>query len=130
MRQLIRTSTKRILKEQFIVLGQVIWRIVQPTLLPLLAGFVVMYLIHAVLEAFEIHFLSISKSVLPAIIAAYLIEKVMERVFEQFHLRRFRRNCVHIAIRIFASEVRARANSIGIVVISTSRLKQTEDVAD
>ena len=102
----------------------------QPTLLPLLAGFVVMYLIHAVLEAFEIHFLSISKSVLPAIIAAYLIEKVMERVFEQFHLRRFRRNCVHIAIRIFASEVRARANSIGIVVISTSRLKQTEDVAD
>jgi hypothetical protein len=34
MRQLIRASTKRILNEQFIVLGEVIWRIVQPTLLP------------------------------------------------------------------------------------------------
>jgi hypothetical protein len=130
MRQLIRTSTKRILKEQFIVLGEVIWRIVQPTLLPLVAGFFIMYMIHMALEVFEIHFFSISRSVLLAIVAAYLLEKIMERVFEQFHLRRFRKSCVDTAIRIFAAEVRARANSIGIVVISTSQLKQTEDVAD
>ncbi|HEV7673703.1 MAG TPA: hypothetical protein VGQ12_04150 [Candidatus Angelobacter sp.] len=115
---LIYSSTKKIYKEQFYSLAIVLWRVVQPTLAPLIAGFAVVYLIHAGLEVAGVQFLHLSLSVFFAIVIAYLCEKGFEHFFEHWHLLRYRKKCVHTALALYLAEIRARVSLMGLLRLS------------
>lgn len=127
IREMISASTKSIYKAQALGLATVIWRVVQPTIVPLIGGFVIMYLIHATLESGGLHFLHIDMWVVLSIAAVYLVEKIIERVFEHWHLERYRRACARTALSLFLAEIRARSAVLGLIVLSETELKGLKD---
>jgi hypothetical protein len=103
MRAMVSRSTKKIYKAQAFGLAVVLWRIIQPTILPLIVGFLAVYLIHAVLELVGIQFLHLSAFVLFAIVAAYVSEKIFEHGFEHWHLSLYRKNCERTGLSLYSA---------------------------
>src|SRR5216684_684615 len=124
IRGLISSSTKKIYKEQLGSLAIVLWRVVQPTLAPLIAGFAVVYLLHAGLELVGVQFLHLSIGVFFAIVIAYLCEKGFEHVFEHWHLHRYRKKCVDTALALYLAEIRARVSLMGLLRLSEATPKE------
>jgi hypothetical protein len=110
---LIASSTRAISKQQYYSLAVVLWRVVQPTIVPLLAGFSAAYLIHLALELAGIEFLHPSIWVFLALAIAYTGEKAFEHFFEHWHLTRYRKKCADTAVALYLLEIQARAGLIG-----------------
>jgi hypothetical protein len=124
IRGLISSSTKEIYKEQVYSLAIVLWRVVQPTLAPLIASFAVVYLIHAGLELAGVQFLHLSLWVFFVIVIAYLCEKGFEHFFEHWHLLRYRKKCVDTALALYLAEIRARVSLMGLLRLSEATPKE------
>jgi hypothetical protein len=118
MAGLIAASTKEIYKQQLHSLATVFWRVIQPTILPFLVSIATVWLIHAGLELAGFEVFHLKLSVLLVLISTYLSEKAIEHFFGHWHLRRYRKQCVHTALTLYFAEMRARAALIGLLMLS------------
>jgi hypothetical protein len=114
---------RKIYKEQLLSLGVVVWLVVQPAIILSLVGVGLTYLIHVILELAGIHALEPTLLALLAITATYFLHKLAEHIFENWHLRRYRKKCTETGMRLFLVEVRARANLVGLVALSEAQSK-------
>lgn len=127
MRRMFSSSTKTIYREQALSIGRVLLRIVQPTLIPLAVGFAIVYLIHSGLEIGGIHFVGVGWWAFATIVAAYFSEKVLEGLFERWHLERYRRSCAHTALALYFAEIRARSALLGPIILSEAEPKTSRN---
>jgi hypothetical protein len=122
----VSASTRGIYNAQASALATVIWRVIQPAIVPPIAGFLIVYAIHAALELLGVHFLDLKLWVISSIVVGYAFEKALERSFEDWHLKRYGRACAHTALRLFWAEVRARSALLGLMALSNAEPKRPE----
>ena len=118
MRELISTSTRKIYRLQALSLGVVLWRVVQPGVVLVVAGLAAAYLIHAILELAGIQFLHLNWLAVSAVGAAYAAERLFEHFFEGWHLKRYRKKCMSTGLALYAAEIRARVALLGFAIVS------------
>jgi hypothetical protein len=123
IRGLISRATQTIYKQQLVALSEVVWRVIQPAVVPLVVGFVVVYVVHSALELGGIHLLPFRFWFLMIFVAAYALEKLFEHFFEEWHLALYRRHCRRTAGRLYLAEIRARSALFGLMAIAESNLK-------
>jgi len=128
VRKFISAATVDIYKAQCTALGIVIWRVIQPAIVPPMVGILILYAIHATLELLGVSFLDLRLLSIVGIVASYPREKVLERAFERWHLRRYGRACAHTALRLFWAEVRARSALVGLMALSKAKPKLPEAI--
>lgn len=127
IRMFISAATRDIYRAQCTALGMVIWRVIQPAIVPPMVGILILYAIHVTLELLGVSFLDLRLLSIVGIVASYPCEKVLERAFERWHLRLYGRACAHTAHRLFWAEVRARFALVGLVALSKAQPKSSED---
>jgi hypothetical protein len=118
MHEMILLLTRRIYKEQARSVSIVIWRVVQPFLIPLTVTFAVVYLIHLALESAGIHFLHVTLWGFSFLVLAYAFEKAFEYLFEEWHILRYRKSCLDTALSLYLAEIRARVALLGLIALS------------
>jgi hypothetical protein len=121
VKNLIESATETIYKEQFLILALVVWRVLQPVVVPLGASFCVVYLLHMLLEVLGIDFLHLRVPFIIAIAVAFLLEKLFELIFDSWHLRYYRKRCARTAGALYFSEIRSRASLLGLLALSEAK---------
>jgi hypothetical protein len=120
LERFVSASTGRMYREQLFTIAVILWRVVRPTILPLLIGLVLAYLVDASKEALGIHALELRLWEVFAIASFFLPEKAADLIFDEWHLKRYRTICMRTALTLYASEIRARGALIGLIVLTES----------